>query len=150
MGYVKGDFWRVCDVCGFEYRASQTRKRWDNLIVCQADFEERHPQDFVRGRADRQTVPDPRPETVDIVIGPLTTSLLQAAVAGATSIYVASSVRFAASDRIGLPLDGGSEFQTTVQSVVDTTQISITDPLPISISAGGTVTNYSAISTPVL
>lgn len=70
MTYIPGDFWRICEVCGFKYRASQTSKRWDGLIVCREDFEERHPQDFVRGRVDRQNVPNPRPESTDVFIGP--------------------------------------------------------------------------------
>jgi hypothetical protein len=70
MTYIPGDFWRICDVCGFKYRASQTAKRWDGQIVCREDFETRHPQDFVRGRRDRQSVPDPRPEVADVFIGP--------------------------------------------------------------------------------
>jgi hypothetical protein len=68
MGYVPGDFWRVCDVCGFEYRASQTKKRWDGFMVCDADWEPRHPQDHVRGRKDRQRVPNPRPEPDDVFL----------------------------------------------------------------------------------
>lgn len=69
-GYVAGDFWRICDRCGFKYRASQTQKTWDGLWVCRADFETRHPQDFVRGRKDIQNVPEPRPESADVFIGP--------------------------------------------------------------------------------
>lgn len=67
-GYRAGDFWRVCDVCGFECRASETRKRWDGLIVCLPDYEERHPQDFVRGRVDRQRVPEARPQPTDVFL----------------------------------------------------------------------------------
>lgn len=63
--YKPGDFWRICDVCGFRYRASETRKQWDGLIVCVHDFSVRNPQDFVRGVADLQRVPDPRPEAAD-------------------------------------------------------------------------------------
>jgi hypothetical protein len=70
MTYIPGDFWRICDVCGFKCRASETSKRWDGLMVCREDFEPRHPQDFVRGRRDRQNVPDPRPEAADTFIGP--------------------------------------------------------------------------------
>src|SRR6185295_17420903 len=58
--YRPGDFLRDCDRCGFTVYASETRKQWDGLIVCAIGcFEERHPQDFVRGRVDRQNVPDP-------------------------------------------------------------------------------------------
>lgn len=70
MGYRRGDFKRVCDECGFVVYASQTRKRWDGLIVCEADWEPRHPQDFVKARRDRQIVPDPRPEPADRSVGP--------------------------------------------------------------------------------
>lgn len=69
-GYIPGDFWRMCSRCGFQFRASETFRTWDNLYVCREDFETRHPQDFVRGRKDRQNVPDPRPEPSDVFIGP--------------------------------------------------------------------------------
>lgn len=63
--YSPGDYYVICDRCGFKLRRSEARKTWDNLIVCPKDFEERHPQDFVRGVKDRQAAPDPRPETQD-------------------------------------------------------------------------------------
>lgn len=63
--YRPGDHWIICDVCGFKARASDSRKRWDGLRVCKPDWEPRHPQDFVRGQRDRQTVPDARPEPTD-------------------------------------------------------------------------------------
>ena len=50
--YKKGDHRAACMVCGQVFLASQMRMRWDNLFVCQADFEVRHPQDFVRGVPD--------------------------------------------------------------------------------------------------
>lgn len=74
--YQPGDFWRCCEVCGFNYRSSQTFKRWDGLWVCREDFETRHPQDFVRGRKDQQNVPNPRPEPADNFIGPLDALIL--------------------------------------------------------------------------
>lgn len=52
-GFKPGDHWVVCDVCGLEFRNSQMRKRWDNLVVCKADWELRHPQDFLKARKDR-------------------------------------------------------------------------------------------------
>lgn len=148
--YLKGDFWRICEECGFKMRSSQTRKRWDGLMVCDADFEERHPQDFVKGTIDRQNVPDPRPEAVNNFIGALTTEMLQAAAAGATTLYVVSTVRFTANDHIGLLMDDGNEYRAVVQSVVDSTILSTTAALPGSISAGASVINYSAVSSPSL
>ena len=68
--YAHGDFNRICDRCGFKYKASQTRKEWTGLIVCHKCWEPRHPQDFVRGRRDRQSVPYPRPEpSQDTLVG---------------------------------------------------------------------------------
>lgn len=69
-GWRSGDFWRTCEVCGIRYRASETFKRWDGLYVCAEDFEQRHPQDFVRGRKDQQNVPDPRPEPTNVFVYP--------------------------------------------------------------------------------
>lgn len=66
--YRPGDFYRICDVCGFKVRASETKKRWDGMIVCIPDWEPRHPQDFVRGKVDKQTVKDPRPEPTDVFV----------------------------------------------------------------------------------
>lgn len=41
--------WRVvCDVCGFKFHSGDLRKRWDNLMVCQKDWEVKHPQLMIR------------------------------------------------------------------------------------------------------
>ena len=63
--YKKGDWNALCDVCGFKFKASQLRRRWDNMRVCEADFEERHPQDLLRGRKDDSSVTWSRPEGED-------------------------------------------------------------------------------------
>lgn len=67
--YRSGDFWRICDVCGFKHRASETSKRWDGLMVCAKDWEPRHPQDYVRSKPDRMIVPMARPEAPDQFVG---------------------------------------------------------------------------------
>jgi len=54
-GYQPGNHWGICDICGFAYRNSQLKKTWDNKVVCDADFEVRHPQDFVRSKEDDQS-----------------------------------------------------------------------------------------------
>ena len=59
--YKHGDWNAECDICGFKFKASQLRKTWDELYVCQADYEVRHPQDFVRGVKDDPSVPWERP-----------------------------------------------------------------------------------------
>ena len=50
--YIPGDHWCVCDVCGFEYRASEMEERWDGRLVCKEDWEPRHPQEMVRAKHD--------------------------------------------------------------------------------------------------
>jgi hypothetical protein len=145
--YIAGDFWRICDQCGFKYRASETVKRWDGLMVCFEDFEQRHPQDFVRGRIDDQNVPDARPEQVATSIGALSTETTAAAVAGATTLAVTSSVRFVYGDEIGVAAEDGNVLRMTVSAVPDTTSLTI-PALPRGIPSGAVVTNYSAVSEP--
>ena len=65
MSYESGLWYVVCDACGREFKSNELRKRWDGLMVCDGDYEPRHPQDFVRGVADKQTVPYSRPEQAD-------------------------------------------------------------------------------------
>ena len=65
--YVKGQWDVICDRCGHRYKNVQLRREWTGLMVCTghdtADcWEPRHPQDMVRGVADRQAPPWTRPE----------------------------------------------------------------------------------------
>lgn len=60
--YYKSGEWNVtCDICSRKIKASIAKKRWDGFIVCPDDYEERHPQDFVRARQDKISVPFNRP-----------------------------------------------------------------------------------------
>lgn len=67
--YLKrGDWNAICDVCGFKFKASELRKRWDNLRVCKDDWELRQPQDFLKSRPDKQNVPWTRPDSDETAI----------------------------------------------------------------------------------
>ena len=66
--YVKGNYKATCDVCGKRYLASDLKQRWDGLYTCPSDYEERHPQDFVRARVDNLSVPWSRKEPTDTYI----------------------------------------------------------------------------------
>lgn len=47
--FFKDGSWNaICDVCGFQYKAEDMRKRWDGAMVCEKDFEFRNPQEFIR------------------------------------------------------------------------------------------------------
>jgi hypothetical protein len=75
MTYVHGAWNAICDRCGFRYKNTQLRKEWTGLRVCSgADtndcYEVRHPQEFVRGKADKKTPPWVRPEAEEIDVSP--------------------------------------------------------------------------------
>lgn len=62
----------ICDRCGFERWNGQLRKEWTGLMVCKDTcWEPRHPQDFVKGKPDRQNPPwvRPEPEPIDVSVG---------------------------------------------------------------------------------
>lgn len=62
----------ICDRCGFERMNSDLRKEWTGLMVCKDTcWEARHPQDFVRGKPDKQTPPwvRPGPDEIDVSVG---------------------------------------------------------------------------------
>jgi hypothetical protein len=60
----------ICDVCGFKKKASQLRKRWDGMRVCEDDFELRHPLDFYTTRNDVHLLPWTRHDSEGIDVGP--------------------------------------------------------------------------------
>ena len=66
--YVSGQFNVICDVCGKKIKAGEAKHRWDEFVVCPSDFEHRHPQDFVRARQDKISVPFTRPRPVDVFV----------------------------------------------------------------------------------
>ena len=71
--YRHGDYWMICDSCGFKYRRSEMRMRWDNLMVCRKDWEPRHPQDYVRGIVEKIAVEIARPEpSPTVIVTPVT------------------------------------------------------------------------------
>ena len=63
--YKPGDWNVICDVCGFRFKSSKLRKRWDGLMVCDKDFEHDHPQKYIRVTETNQAAPWTRPEVVD-------------------------------------------------------------------------------------
>jgi len=70
---ILGDFNAICDVCGFKFKGSELRKRWDGYMVCPDDYEQRHPQDLIKLKPERQAVPWARPQQQDqfVVVAPV-------------------------------------------------------------------------------
>jgi len=66
---MKRRSWRaICDRCGFEYSADKLRLEWTGLRTCSTCWEPRHPQDFIKGKVDKQTPPWTRPEPPDTFV----------------------------------------------------------------------------------
>jgi hypothetical protein len=63
-----GDWNALCEVCGFKYKGSMLKKRWDGLMVCKDDYETRHPQDLIKIPKEDQSVPWTSPEPDDTFI----------------------------------------------------------------------------------
>ena len=59
--YTSGQWNLICDVCGKKIKSGKSRHRWDGFVVCEDDWEERHPQDFVRAKQDKISVRETRP-----------------------------------------------------------------------------------------
>lgn len=54
-----------CQRCGKKVKVEQIKVEWDQLKVCSACYEERHPQDMVRGVLDHQAATLISPEPAD-------------------------------------------------------------------------------------
>lgn len=148
--FKEGDFYRTSDRTGRKARASNTRKEWTGRIVEKDWWEPRQPQDFVRGLADRQTVPNPRPDTLPTFVGPLTSTIKVAAAAGTTTITLVSAVRFAAADYVIISLDNRDTYRARVLAVLDTERITLVQALPWAVSVGNLIVNQTVSSPAVL
>jgi len=63
--YKKGDWNVIEDIGGKQVKSSKTQLRWDGHRVLKCDYEERHPQDFIRAIPDDPSVPWTRSESQD-------------------------------------------------------------------------------------
>ena len=69
--FYKPGEWNVwCMVCNRKIKSGEALKRWDGLIVCPEDFENRHPMDFLRVRQERISVPFSAPTSFNLFDGP--------------------------------------------------------------------------------
>lgn len=164
LHFKPGSFYRVCDRTGFSVRAEHTQKQWNNIIVRNRSFENRQPQDFVRGRRDDQTVPQPRPRQTNVFLGVQTTLALAAPLAGSggfssgfspgfqiqgpnNTFEVQSAIGFNVGDSISIQLDDGVTFFTTAQAVNYSTNIITTSQsFPFPASSGNIVTDMTSFA----
>ncbi len=61
--------WNVlCDVCGFKFKNTDLKDRWDGKKVCEKDFETRHTMDLYKARTESVGVPWTRKESTDTFV----------------------------------------------------------------------------------
>jgi hypothetical protein len=60
----------IDDRTGFKRKGTQCKYEWNNLFVWEDVWEERQPQDFLRGFPDFQAPKVARPESTDIFLNP--------------------------------------------------------------------------------
>jgi hypothetical protein len=129
--YRPGSFYRNDDRTGFKTPAENTVKEWTGRIVRNKSYEPRHPQDFVRGVRDDQSVPDARPRPAPLFTGPSTYLITTPSVAGSSILNVKNTMGLVFADLVIIMLDNGNTFYATVASV-SVNQININQPLPYS------------------
>ena len=136
--HVKHGDWNViCDRCGMKRKASECRTTWDNLFVCRTTcWMPRHPQDFVVGVPDDQTVPIARPN-IQATMG--TTTVKTSALINATTIELTSITEIADKDSIGIVLDDGSAHWTYSDGTPSSYTVTLGSYLPYKATAGNTV-----------
>lgn len=65
-GWQNGQHWVVCDRCEDVVRKRDVQKEWTGLVVCKECFEQKHEQEYVRGRPEKIAADQPlRPEPED-------------------------------------------------------------------------------------
>ena len=137
--YIPGDNWLIDDRTGFKIRARDARKEWNGLVVHQRNFEERHPQDFVKGIPEDQSVEEPRDRSPESYIGPIYIPITGDTLPGGNVITVEHTSGVADGDSCGVFLDDGNVHRTTVSGVPTGTTITIADPVPSKVSGSITV-----------
>jgi hypothetical protein len=141
--YIPGSFYRTCDQTGFKVRSGHTKKQWNGLIVRKESWEARNPQDLVKGIADYQNVPEPRPRpTPDYIDISTFSSGLNPA--GSYVLNVLSSLNFFVGDRISIILDDTNSFITEIGNPVTPTTLTLVQSLPYSASNGNYVLDWTS------
>lgn len=151
--YIPGSYYRICDLTGFKVRAGRTKKQWNNYIVREQSWEPRNAQDFVRGRRDDQTVPEPRPRSPNVFLGSQTTVLTTAPV-GSGVLPLANQIGLQNGNVIAVMLDNGVNFFVAI-TIGDFNPdfssdfgqyVNLALPLPYQASAGNAVINTDFVS----
>ncbi len=142
LKFKMGSFYRVDDFTGFPTRAENTREVWNGAIVDRKRWESRQPQDLVKGRPDNQTVPKPRPLAPNQFVGPFNVPLNGNVGIGAMFIPLQSVAGISANDPVGIMMDNGELFFTTVFGAPISTGVTIAEPMPNTAASGNLFNDY--------
>ena len=138
--YKPGDYYQICDECGRKIRSTESRMRWDGLIVCKADWEPRHPQELLHvPPTDRQAVANARPRPT---VTSASTTIGTAGSAGDSTITVVSISGMSDTQQITIELDNGNSQITTINGTPTGTTVTLTASLTGSVAVG----NYVVVS----
>ncbi|KKM85159.1 hypothetical protein LCGC14_1291810 [marine sediment metagenome] len=107
--YEHGEYLTICDRTGLRRLRRECDYEWNGNLVWREVWESRHPQDFIHGILDDQSVPDARP---DLSSDTGETTVKTTAAIFAEAIDLTSVVGIADEDSIGIVLDDGTEFWT--------------------------------------
>jgi len=132
----RGDWNVICDRCGMKRKSSECRLTWDNLYACNQCWTPRHPQDFVRGVSDDQTVPIARP---DITASMGSTTVATTAQKNSTTIELTAVTGVSDGDSIGIVLDDGSCHWSYSDGDPSGTTVTLGSYLPYKATSGNAV-----------
>ncbi len=150
--YRPGSYYVTDDRTGFPQRAERTRLQWNKLRVDENVWEPRQAQDLVKGVKDKQSVPDARPLAPNVFVGPIYTPLSEPGAIGDLVISVDSTYGFVDGGELGVMLDSGVIFNTTVDGTPGSTTVTMADALPDTAAGGNLVvhrTNRGHPGTPI-
>jgi len=68
--FKKGSNNIIGDRSGFKIKASDSRKEWNGFLVRRESWEQRQPQDLLRGFPDKQAAQISRPGNPDVFLEP--------------------------------------------------------------------------------
>jgi len=134
--FILGDYNFICDKCGMKRKASTGKTQWDGLFVCPQCYDIRHPQDFIEGIPDDQSVPIARP---DVTPAMGETTVLTTALRNATTIDITSIAGLVDGSSIGIVLDNGSTHYTYCDGAPSGNTVTMGSYLPSQATAGNAV-----------
>ena len=139
-----GDWNVICDRCGMDRKASACRMTWDNLFVCSDTcWEPRHPQDFVVGIPDNQSVPIARPEEETPTYE---TTVFKTANVHDVVIQLDAADGLEADDFIGIEMDNGAMHWTGITADTTDDSVRLKTAMPHKATAGRQVFLQRAVS----